>query len=282
MSAIVLDGRAIAARLRRKVKQRVATLSANGVVPRLAVIVVGDDPASATYVRSKRRLADKVGIRADLFEYSANVDPAEVRARLDALNADDSVHGVLVQLPLPFGPDVERALLDRIDPRKDVDGFHPHNLGRLAAGNPLFVPGTPLGCMRLIAEAGVDPAGKRAVIIGRSLIVGKPLALLLLAAHSTVTVCHSRTRDLPAITREADIVVAAVGRPRLVRGAWIRPGACVIDVGINRTEEGKLVGDVAFDEVAPIAGAITPVPRGVGPMTIACLLDNVCGAAERA
>ncbi len=263
MSAKVIDGKELARRVRGEVAVRVDALKGRGVHPGLAVVLASDDPASAIYVRNKGRASTSVGIRS--------------------LNADPTVHGILVQLPLPdhLSAETVRSLLAEVSPDKDVDGFHPVNLGKLVAGEAGFVACTPSGCMRMLAEAGVDPAGKRAAVLGRSTIVGKPMALLLLDANATVTVCHSRTRDLPALVREADIVVAAVGRAEMVRGDWIKPGAAVIDVGMNRRDDGSLCGDVAFAEAAEVAGAITPVPGGVGPMTIAYLLHNVCVAAER-
>jgi methylenetetrahydrofolate dehydrogenase (NADP+)/methenyltetrahydrofolate cyclohydrolase len=286
MTAKIIDGRAAAARLRAEVAARVEALKArSGVTPGLTVVLAGDDPASATYVRNKEKAAVEVGMNGRTLRLSASVTVAELERIVDELNADPAVHGMLLQLPLPAGValDQVRALQERIHPDKDVDGLHPLNVGRLLAGAPCLPACTPAGCMRLLAEAGVSPAGKRAVVIGRSAIVGKPMALLLLEANATVTICHSRTADLPAVCREADILVAAVGRPRLVRRDWIKPGACVIDVGTSRDPEtGKLAGDVAFDEVAEVAGAITPVPGGVGPMTVASLLANTCTAAERA
>lgn len=283
MTATLLDGKAIAAAVRAEARAAADALKAQGVTPGLAVILAGEDPASAVYVRNKARAADKVGIDARTIRMPADVTAAQVLAEIDALNADDAVDGILVQLPLPPSVSAEETaqILDRVDPAKDVDGFHPDNLGRLAAGEPRLVPCTPSGCMRLLAEAGVDPAGKRAVVLGRSVIVGRPMALLLLNAHATVTVCHSRTVDLEARVREADIVVAAVGRRQMIKGSWIKPGAVILDVGINRNEEGKLVGDVDFADCREIAGAITPVPGGVGPMTVAQLMMNVCHAAAR-
>jgi methylenetetrahydrofolate dehydrogenase (NADP+)/methenyltetrahydrofolate cyclohydrolase len=283
MHATVLDGRAIAAKVRDEVAVRVARLAEQGIVPGLRVILAGDDPASAVYVRHKARAAAKVGVEAQTLRLPADVGAAELTALVDQLNADPAVHGILIQLPLPpsISTDEEDAILRRVSPAKDVDGFHPTNLGNLVAGTPSFVACTPSGCMRLLKEAGVDPAGKRAVVIGRSTIVGKPVALLLLAANATVTVCHSRTAHLPEVVREADIVIAAVGRARMVQAHWIKPGAAVIDVGINRGADGKLCGDVDFGPVSEVAGVISPVPRGVGPMTIAYLMENVCRAAER-
>lgn len=283
MTARIIDGRALARTVRSEVKARVTALAARGVVPGLAVVLAGDDPASAVYVRNKAKMAAKVGIAARTVRLPASVTADALLATVADLNADPAVHGILVQLPLPPGisaADTGR-ILRAIDPAKDVDGLHPASLGDLVAGAPSFVACTPSGCMRMIAETGVDPAGKRAVVIGRSAIVGKPMALLLLAADATVTICHSRTADLADRVREADIVVAAVGRPQLLRGDWIKPGAVVIDVGINRGADGRLVGDVHFDEALAVAGHLTPVPGGVGPMTIASLLSNVCLAAER-
>ncbi len=255
---------------------RVATL---GWRPGLAVVLVGDDPASAVYVRAKDRAAAAAGIAARTLRHPADLTEADLLRVVAGLNADPEVDGILVQLPLPPGIRA-RAVIEAIDPAKDVDGFHPVNVGRLQDGQATLVPCTPRGCMRLIELAGVTTRGARAVVLGRSAIVGKPVAALLTAADATVTLAHSRTPDLAAECRRAGIVVAAVGRPGLVRGDWIAPGATVIDVGINRLADGALVGDVAFDEAVAVAGAITPVPGGVGPMTIACLLENTLMAAE--
>jgi methylenetetrahydrofolate dehydrogenase (NADP+)/methenyltetrahydrofolate cyclohydrolase len=243
------------------------------------VILVGDDPASQVYVRNKEKAANEVGMRGKVHRLAATATEAEVRARIEALNGDDEVDGFLVQLPLPAGLP-ETALLDGVAPAKDVDGLHPVNAGLLALGRAKIASATPRGVMRLLAETGIDLVGKRAVVVGRSNIVGKPLAQLLLGAHATVTIAHSRTRDLAAVCRDADILVAAVGRPGLVRGDWVKPGAIVIDVGTTRNDAGKLVGDVAFDEARERASWITPVPGGVGPMTIACLLENTLLAAR--
>jgi methylenetetrahydrofolate dehydrogenase (NADP+)/methenyltetrahydrofolate cyclohydrolase len=283
MSAQIIDGKAVSARVRAEVAERVRGLVARGVTPGLTVLLAGEDPASATYVRNKEKAALECGIRGATLRFPADVSAATLAAELDRLNADPEVDGILVQLPLPPGISAEdsRALQRRIAPEKDVDGFLPFNQGLLMIGEPGFVPCTPAGCMRLLAEAGVSPRGKHAVVVGRSNIVGKPMAMLLLAADATVTIAHSRTPDLAAVVRTADIVVAAVGRPGLVRGDWLKPGAVVLDVGINRLPDGKLGGDVAFAEAVSVASAITPVPGGVGPMTIACLLENVCRAAER-
>ena len=283
--ATLLDGNALAQELLGELAGRVEQAKAKGVAPCLAVVLVGEDPASHVYVRSKERKAAQVGIETRDHRLPATTSTAELLGLIDALNRDTSVHGILVQLPLPAGIDEQQVLL-AVDPRKDVDGFHPDNLGLLMLGTPRFVACTPQGCMRLIAKAGVDPAGKRALVVGRSNIVGKPVAQLLLQANATVTIAHSRTRDLADEVRRADILVAAVGRPEIIQGDWIREGACVIDVGMNRLEvagaaKPRLVGDVEFPAAAAVAGWITPVPGGVGPMTIACLLSNVVDAAER-
>jgi methylenetetrahydrofolate dehydrogenase (NADP+) / methenyltetrahydrofolate cyclohydrolase len=283
MTAQIIDGRAIARQVRGEVAERAERLLERGVTPGLVVVLVGDDPASQVYVRSKERMAGKVGISAQTIRLPKDVAPHTLLEQILRLNEDEAVDGILVQLPLPsqFGGGLDAEILGQISPDKDVDGLHPLNLGRLVAGEDGFVACTPSGCMRMLASTGLDLSGKRAVVIGRSTIVGKPMAHLLLDQNATVSVCHSRTQDLPARVREADIVIAAVGRAELVRGDWIKPGAAVIDVGINRTEEGTLVGDVAFDEVSQVAGYLSPVPGGVGPMTIAYLLHNVSLAAER-
>ena len=279
MSATHIDGKAVAARLRAEVAEAAAALRQRGVAPTLATVLVGDDPASAVYVRSKTRAAREAGVEVRDHKLPATTTQAELTALIDQLNRDASVDGILVQLPLPPPLDAD-AVLRALDPAKDVDGLHPTSLGLLAQGKPSFVPCTPSGCMRLLREAGAELAGARAVVLGRSLLVGKPIALLLANASATVTLCHSRTRDLADEVRRADVVVAAVGRPEMVRGDWIRPGAIVLDVGNNRVD-GKLVGDVAFAEAAERARAITPVPGGVGPMTIACLIENTVSAARR-
>ena len=287
----IIDGKAAAAQLRAEIAEQVRDFAArHGRPPGLQVVLVGDQPASRAYVRTKAKMAVEVGIDGGLVELPADVSERTLLARIAALNHDPAVHGILVQLPLPDQIDPARVL-DAIDPMKDVDGFHPLNVGRLfaASGAPdpgLLVPCTPMGCLMLLRQTlGDDLAGRRALVIGRSSIVGKPLAALLLGANCTVTIAHSRTRDLPAECRRAEILVAAVGRPQMVRGAWIRPGATVIDVGIVRVpaENGKtrLVGDVAFAEAVEVAGAITPVPGGVGPMTVACLLRNTVTAARK-
>ena len=275
MTARLINGKATAAALRRNVAARVSSL---GYRPGLTVVLVGEDPASRTYVRSKDKAARDAGLDARTIVLSRDVSQNALLAVISGLNADPAVDGILVQLPLPphIQPD---AVVQAIDPAKDVDGFHPLNVGRLASGRPGLVPCTPSGVIKLLTATWVDLTGARAVVLGRSAIVGRPLAALLLMADATVTVAHSRTRDLATECRRADILIAAVGRPEMVRGDWIKPGAVVIDVGINRAPGGKLVGDVAFDECAAIAGAITPVPGGVGPMTIACLLENTVTAA---
>ena len=279
-AAVILDGKGLAARIRGEVREKVSRLAQRGVHPGLAVILAGDDPASRVYVRNKIRACEETGVRSVFIEYPASVDEDELVERVHALNADPAVHGILVQLPLPGHIDAERVL-EAVSPQKDVDGFHLRTLGALLAGRPGAVPCTPAGVMRLIEHAGVELAGKHAVVIGRSNIVGKPLALLLLAQNATVTVCHSKTRDLPAVTRQADVLVAAVGRAKLVSAAMVKPGACVIDVGVNRLADGRLAGDVDFQAVKAVAGSITPVPGGVGPMTIAMLLENCVAAASR-
>ncbi|HOU52472.1 MAG TPA: bifunctional methylenetetrahydrofolate dehydrogenase/methenyltetrahydrofolate cyclohydrolase FolD [Myxococcota bacterium] len=278
MAARILDGKSIAATVRGEVKEAVDRLHARGVFPSLHVVLVGDDPASAVYVRNKARACEEVGIRGVTHRLPATTTEAEVLALLHRLNGDPEVDGVLVQLPLPPHISADRVI-DAQDPARDVDGFHPVNLGRLVSGREGLVACTPAGCMRLIQETGIRLQGKRAVVLGRSLIVGKPMALLLLAAHATVTICHSRTRDLPARVAEADVLVAAIGQARLVRGEWIQEGTVVIDVGMNRDEEGRLCGDVDFEGASRQASFITPVPGGVGPMTIAFLLRNTLIAA---
>ena len=279
-TAAKIDGKALSKRLLKEVKGRSEACAAEGVTPCLAVVLVGEDPASKIYVRSKEKRAAKCGIATRDHRLPATTSTGDLLGLVDQLNKDPKVDGILVQLPLPEGVDSDAILL-AIDPRKDVDGFHPENLGLLMLGRPRFVSCTPQGCMRLIAEAGVDLTGKRALVVGRSNIVGKPMAQLLLKANATVTIAHSRTVDLPRLVGEAEVLVAAVGRPNFIHGDWIRPGATIIDVGINRLEDGGIVGDVEFEGASERAAAITPVPGGVGPMTIACLLSNVVDAAER-
>jgi len=280
MTAKRIDGKATALAIRERIAAEVAAFRERvGRVPGLAVVLVGDDPASAVYVRSKAKATEQAGMQGFEYRLPASVSQEELVALVDELNGNPSVDGILVQLPLPPQID-ERVVITRISPDKDVDGFHPVNAGRLAIGLHGFVPCTPLGCLRLLqAELG-DLVGKEAVVIGRSNIVGKPMALLLLRESCTVTVAHSKTRDLPGVVRRADIVVAAVGRPKMVTGEWLKPGATVIDVGINRTDDG-IVGDVDYESAAEVAGAITPVPGGVGPMTIAMLIRNTFVSAAR-
>ncbi len=280
MTARLIDGRAAAAGLRAAVGAEVEHFrAAAGRAPGLAVVLVGEDPASAIYVRAKGKATRDAGMLSFEHKLAPDTSEAELLALVDRLNADPAVDGILVQLPLPPHIDAS-AIITRIDPDKDVDGFHPINAGRLAVGLDGFVPCTPLGCLKLLrAELG-DLSGKSAVVIGRSNIVGKPMALLLLGDSCTVTIAHSRTADLPAVVAQADIVVAAVGRAQMVKGEWLKPGATVIDVGINRTDDG-LVGDVDFASAREVAGAITPVPGGVGPMTIACLIRNTLVSAAR-
>lgn len=286
--ARLIDGKAFAASLRARIGRQVAALhQRHGLTPGLAAVLVGEDPASQVYVRSKEKQTVEAGMASVGRRLEAAASHEELLSVVAALNADPAVHGILVQLPLPAQIDT-RAIIEAVEPAKDVDGFHPINVGRLANGEDALVPCTPLGCTLMLKDTLGDLSGMNAVIVGRSTIVGKPMAQLLLAENCTVTVAHSRTRDLPAVCRDADILVAAVGRPRMIKGDWIKPGATVIDVGINRIDapekgEGKtrLVGDVAFDEAVQVAGAITPVPGGVGPMTIACLLQNTLTACCR-
>jgi methylenetetrahydrofolate dehydrogenase (NADP+)/methenyltetrahydrofolate cyclohydrolase len=278
--AKIIDGLAVAASVRERAAEGARALEARGVTPCLAVVLVGDDPASASYVRMKERDCAAVGIESRDHRLPEATSQSEVEGLVAALNADASVHGILVQLPLPAHLDAE-AVLARIAPAKDVDGLHPESLGRLVRGLPGFRACTPAGVMEMLRAYDIDPVGMRAVVVGRSSIVGKPMALLLLEANATVTVCHSRTRDLPAVCREADLLVAAIGRPKMIDASYVKPGAVVIDVGINRTEEG-MVGDVDFASVEPVASAITPVPGGVGPMTRAMLMVNTIAAAEAA
>ncbi len=275
--ARVIDGKAVAATLRAAVRVRAASLA---YTPGLVVVLVGDDPASAVYVRNKDRAAQQAGLRATTIRLAAATPQAELLATIERLNRDPDVDGILVQLPLPPGID-SREVIEAIDPAKDVDGFHPINVGRLQDGLDVLAPCTPTGVMKLLAATNIPLRGARAVVLGRSAIVGKPMAALLLKADATVTIVHSRTRDIAGECRRADVLVAAVGRPEMVRGDWIKPGAAVIDVGINRLADGRLVGDCAYAECAEVAGAITPVPGGVGPMTIACLLENTLAAAIR-
>ncbi len=284
MSAEIIDGKTFAERLRGRIAEKVRPfVRATGRKPGLAVVLVGQDPASQVYVRSKGKATVEAGMESFEHLLPATVRQEELVALVERLNADDSVDGILVQLPLPTGID-DKAVIAALDPAKDVDGFHIANAGRLAVGEPGLVPCTPLGCLMLLKDQRGDLTGLEAVVVGRSNIVGKPIAQLLLQEDCTVTIAHSRTRDLPAVVRRADIVIAAVGRPQMIRGDWLKPGATVIDVGINRIQIGggntRLVGDVDFDTASKVAGAITPVPGGVGPMTIALLLRNTLVAAH--
>jgi methylenetetrahydrofolate dehydrogenase (NADP+) / methenyltetrahydrofolate cyclohydrolase len=298
VSARTLDGREIAREIKEELRVRLAGLAAAGVRPGLGVVLVGEDPASAVYVRSKTRSCEEIGLFHETRRLPASATTAEVLAAVDDYNARGEIHGILVQLPLPPQVDAQ-GVLDRVRPDKDVDGFHPANVGRLVQKRPRFVPCTPAGIMEMLKRSGIEVAGRRAVVLGRSDIVGKPMALLLMHADATVTVCHSRTRDLAAVTREADILVAAIGRAGLVRAEHVKPGAVVVDVGMNRVIDGEaarellvpsrlaalekkgeaLVGDVHAPSVLPVAGALTPVPGGVGPLTIAMLLSNTVRAA---
>lgn len=283
MSAEIIDGKAFAANIRAEVARDCAAFrEKTGIQPGLAVILVGNDPASEVYVRNKGIQAKEVGFASLEYKLPADTSQEALLAKVAALNADPKVHGILVQLPLPKHLDAD-AVLNTITPDKDVDGFHPVNVGRLWTGNPVSIPCTPLGCSLILRDRLGDLAGKRAIVIGRSNIVGKPMAALLLAANASVTIAHSRSPDLPALCREADIVIAAVGKAQLVKGDWLKPGAIVLDVGINRIADGektRLVGDVDFASATAVAGAITPVPGGIGPMTIACLLRNTLACAE--
>jgi methylenetetrahydrofolate dehydrogenase (NADP+)/methenyltetrahydrofolate cyclohydrolase len=279
VSAVVIDGKAVAAEVRARVAEEVSEFeSAHGRAPGLATVLVGDDPASHVYVSNKRKLSEEIGIRSIHHELDASTSQDDVLALVSDLNGSDEVDGILVQLPLPDGVDQD-AVIATIAPAKDVDGLTAPTAGLLAQGRPGLVPCTPQGVMELLRHAGVEPEGRSAVVIGRSILVGRPMISLLLNANATVTACHSRTTDLAEVCRRADILIAAVGSPRLVQGDWIKPGAAVIDVGTNRTEDG-LVGDVDFDAAVEVAGAITPVPGGVGPMTIAMLLSNTVQAAR--
>lgn len=278
--AKLIDGKMIAAQIRAELKQEtLALIERTGVTPKLAVVLVGEDPASQVYVRNKGRACEEIGFEAEQITLPETTTQQELDALIDRLNADDSVHGILVQLPLPKGLCEERVLL-RIHPDKDVDAFHPYNVGRMVAGQAVFLPCTPAGVMELLRRSGVEVAGKHCVVVGRSNIVGKPMAHLLLQANGTVTVCHSRTKNLAEETRRADILVAAIGKADFFTADMVKPGAVVIDVGMNRNAQGKLTGDVDFASVEPLASYITPVPGGVGPMTIAMLMANTLTAAK--
>ena len=279
--AVIIDGNKIAQEIRHEVRKQALSLKEKtGIVPGLAVVMVGEDHASLVYVGRKAKACAEVGFLSREYKLSADTSEAKLLNIISELNADQVIHGILVQLPLPKHIHTDK-IIAAIDPRKDVDGFHPYNVGGLISGNPLFVPCTPRGIMELISRTGIELSGKEAVVVGRSNIVGKPIALLLLAQHATVTICHSRTKDLPAVTRRADVLIAAVGKAEIIKANMIKEGAVVIDVGVNRLESGKLAGDVAFNEVAPIASYITPVPGGVGPITIAMLMRNTLDAARK-
>jgi methylenetetrahydrofolate dehydrogenase (NADP+)/methenyltetrahydrofolate cyclohydrolase len=280
VSGALIDGKAVAAKVRARVAATASELRGRGVVPGLAVVLVGENPASQIYVRSKAKAARECGVEAFDHKLPASTSQAELLGLVRRLNADPAVDGILVQLPLPEQID-SRAILEAVSPAKDVDGFHPENVGLLTVGMPRFVPCTPKGCMVLLAETGVALRGARALVVGRSNIVGKPMALLLMAADATVTIAHSKTRDLAGEVGRADVLIAAIGKPEMIRGEWIRPGAVVIDVGQNKRPDGKLVGDVDLEAARERAHAITPVPGGVGPMTIAMLLDNTIESARR-
>ena len=280
MTAQLIDGVALSKKLRADVTLRAAALRARGVVPGLAVVLVGDNPASQVYVRNKVKACEDSGLHSVLERYPATLGEAELLGRVDALNRDPAIHGILVQLPLPAHIDAHKVI-EAISPAKDVDGFHVASAGALMVGQPGFWPCTPYGCMKMLEDIGYDLRGKHAVVIGRSNIVGKPMALMLLQKNATVTVCHSATKDLKAMTLQADVVVAAVGQRHVLTADMVKPGAVVIDVGMNRNEDGKLCGDVDFEGVREVAGYITPVPGGVGPMTITMLLVNTLEAAER-
>ena len=278
--ANIIDGKAIAAKIRGEITDEVKQLEVRGIKPGLAVVLVGEDPASKVYVSMKEKACLDVGIFSDEYKLHAATSEIDLLTLIDRLNNDPRIHGILVQLPLPRHIDTEKVL-EAISPRKDVDGFHPYNVGRLVVGKPLFRPCTPYGVMVMLKEAGVELAGKEVVVVGRSNIVGKPVALMCLQQNATVTLCHSKTRDLAARVAMADVLIAAVGQPEMIKGEWIREGAVVIDVGVNRVGDKKLVGDVEFAAAARRASAITPVPGGVGPMTITMLLYNTVESAKR-
>lgn len=281
MPAQIIDGKQLALDIRTTLAKDVASFTEHtGIRPGLAVVLVGEDPASAVYVRNKKKACDTAGLYVEDCELPARTSQADLLSLIDRLNANPKIHGILVQLPLPSHID-SQVILNAVSPEKDADGFHPYNIGRLVEGNPVFVPCTPKGVMRMIESTGQSLSGKRAVVLGRSNIVGKPVAMLLLHQHATVTICHSRTKDLPALCREADVIVAAIGKAQFVTKDMVKEGAIVIDVGINRLDDGRLVGDVDYHQVCEWAGWITPVPGGVGPMTIAMLLANTVEAAKR-
>lgn len=280
--AKIIDGKAVSASVREKISDEVRAFEKeNGFLPGLAVVIVGSDPASAVYVRNKKKACEQVGMYSEVYELPEETTQEELEALIDKLNADDKIHGILCQLPLPKHLD-ENSVILRINPDKDVDAFHPYNVGKIMLGDYDFAPCTPAGVMELLEYSGIDVCGKECVIVGRSNIVGKPQAMLMLHKNATVTICHSRTKDLAEVCRRADILVAAIGKPDFFTADMVKEGAVVIDVGINRRDDGKLTGDVKFDEVEPIASYITPVPGGVGPMTITMLLKNTLAAAKKA
>ncbi|WP_274365338.1 bifunctional methylenetetrahydrofolate dehydrogenase/methenyltetrahydrofolate cyclohydrolase FolD [Paenibacillus thermotolerans] len=281
MSATIIDGKTIARQLKLRLKSEVEALTASGVKPGLAVVLVGDDPASHVYVRNKEKACQELGIYSQVYRLPESTAQDKLLDLIRELNESNEIHGILVQMPLPSHIE-EKAVIDAIGVDKDVDGFHPVSIGNLLIGDEGFVPCTPAGVIEMLRAIGVSPAGKRAVVIGRSNIVGKPMAALLIREHATVTVCHSRTVNLPEVSREADILIAAIGKPKFVTAEYVKPGAVVIDVGVNRLEDGTLAGDVDFDAVKEVASAITPVPGGVGRMTIAMLMSNTVQAAKRA
>lgn len=278
--ATIIDGKKLAQEKRNEIKEEVVLLKKKNISPGIAVVLVGDNPASKIYIKNKRKACAEAGIESFEHALPSSTSQKDLLNLIAKLNADKKIHGILVQLPLPRHID-EQAIIESINPGKDVDGFHPVNMGRLFTGLPCFKPCTPMGIMALIDRTGSDLTGKHAVVVGRSNIVGKPVAIMLLERHATVTICHSRTQNLDKITGEADVLVAAVGKPQMIKGNWIKKGAVVIDVGINRNEEGKIIGDVEFDAASKRASAITPVPGGVGPMTIAMLLKNTLDAAKQ-
>lgn len=278
--AEIIDGKAIAAKTRARIGEEVKQLKEKGITPGLAVVLVGDDPASKVYVAMKEKACQELGMFSDEHKLPVETGEDVLLALIDRLNNDPRIHGILVQLPLPKHIDTDKVL-EAISPKKDVDGFHPYNVGRLVVGKPTFQPCTPYGVMVMLKETGVSLAGKEVVVVGRSNIVGKPVALMCLQEHATVTICHSRTRDLPGKVRQADVVIAAVGQPEMIKGEWIKEGAVVIDVGVNRVGEKKLVGDVEFAAASLRASAITPVPGGVGPMTITMLMYNTMQSAKQ-
>ncbi|MDN3438047.1 bifunctional methylenetetrahydrofolate dehydrogenase/methenyltetrahydrofolate cyclohydrolase FolD [Planococcus sp. APC 3900] len=280
MAAKLIDGKAVSQKIKMQVKTRVEKLAQQGIVPGLAVVLVGEDSASLTYVKNKKKTCEALGMRSDLHQFPDTLTEQELLAKIDELNSDPGIHGILVQLPLPQQID-EFKVITAISPEKDVDGFHPISVGNMMIGKDAFLPCTPHGIMELLAHYGIDPAGKHAVVIGRSNIVGKPIGQLLLQKDATVTYCHSKTKDLANFTAQADILIAAIGRAKFIDRTFIKPGAVIIDVGMNRDEKGKLCGDVDFEDVQETASFVTPVPGGVGPMTIAMLMENTLESAEK-